>query len=639
MPCFLKDTDTKQSRDARVKNWVADIRDVAYNAEDVIDTFILEIERYRRSGFVGFFKWCPSIDLLAQRKIRNEIEQIKNKIGEISASRLTYGIKDVGEVVLWVKVYEEIKTLVARLIDGDSRHCVVSVVGMGGLGKTTLAIKVYNKEAVKKRFDFCAWVFVSQQHVERRFLVVLDDIWNTEAWDSLLAAFPDMNKGSRVLLTTHNRDVASYADPQSSPQKLQLLGDEVGWKLFCNKTFLEQGIHYPQNLEKLGEEIVKKCCRLALAIVVNGGLLSRKAKDPNEWGKALQRISTQSVDDKSRITNILSYEDLPYHLKPYFLYFGIFPEDHEISAKKLIRLWVTEGFIEPTGEETVEEAADDCLEELIHRSLIQVVKRNFIGRVKSCRIHDLLLELSISKAKEDKFLNVHRGDTNPLSPSKACRLAIHHAISRYTSLNHANQYLRFVSSFTLDSEWLGKKQEEFLYSGFSLLRVLHLDVSNPSYVKLPNEICRLIHLRYLGFRMCLRGKLEKPPEWYEFSPNLSKLTLELSKLMVDPMATLEKLPNLRILRLLLDSYMGKEMVCSAQGFPQLESLHVIQLPELEEWIIEEGAMPRLLHLLIWNCYHLKMLPGLQHVTILKKLVVGSMPNEFKDRMRENGGED
>ncbi|XP_058068501.1 probable disease resistance RPP8-like protein 4 [Magnolia sinica] len=867
MRCFLKDADAKQSGDERVKNWVADVRDVAYDAEDIVDTFILRIEQKRRSGFVGSLKSCMiiSVELLARHEISNGIERIKNKIQEISASTERYGIKDVSRVEEGsssrgeslreqrqtsplfgetdvVGFEENIKALVARLIQGDSRRRVVSVVGMGGLGKTTLAIKVYNNDAVKKHFDCCVWIFVSQEYVvkdllrrlikdfmtlsieqlemvekmntvqlremlsnhlkEKRYLLVLDDIWKTEAWGSLKAAFPDKNKGSRVLLTTRNREVASYADARSSPLELELLGDEDAWKLFCKKAFFEQGIHYQKNLEKIGKEVVKKCGGLPLAIVVIGGLLSTKAMKSNEWEKVLRRISSQLVGDESPIRRILdlSYEELPYRLKPFFLYSGVFPEDHEIRAKKLIHLWTAEGFVEATGEETVEEAAEVCLDELIQRSLIQVSKSSSIGGIKSCRIHDLLRELSISKAKEDKFLDVHQEQTNPHSPSKARRLAIHPAPSKYTCLNRTNAHLRSLLWIDLTKGEVEKKQEQFLFRGFSLLRVL--DLSYMKMRKVPKEIGTLIHLRYLGFwlagvdicdwclngcnsdllsfpssmsnlhnletlyvktsyetiyipsfiwkmqqlrhvnvssgiiiskgvwskivgrpslgldslvnlqtlkyvkagdwigdclekltnlkklriwgiyqsrhaeglsnslprldrlqslwlqwhstipvfmpishnlhlkKMFLRGKLEKLPESNEFSPNLTKLTLKDSQLMEDPMAALEKLPNLRILILEEHSYKGKEMVCSAQGFPQLESLHVVELVELEEWRVEEGAMPRLLHLLIWNCFHLNMIPeGLQHVTTLKSLEVVRMPNEFKARMQENGGED
>ncbi|XP_058067578.1 putative disease resistance protein At1g50180 [Magnolia sinica] len=541
MRCFLKDAHAKQSGDERVKNWVADVRDVAYDAEDVIDTFILKIEGHMRSGFVGFFKRCIFIhvELLARREVGNEIERIKNKIREMSASRLTYGITDVSKVeegsssrgeslheqrqtsplfgVTEVVGFEEdINILAGQLIDGDSRRCVVSVVGMGGLGKTTLAVKVHNNDAVKKHFDCCAWVFVYQEYVvrdllqsiikclmplsqeesekvekmnpvqlreklsnhltERKYLVVLDDMWKTEAWDSIVAAFPDMNNGSRILITTRNRDVASYADARSCPHQLRLLGDEEGWKLFCKKAFLEQGIHCQQNLEKLGKEILAKCGGLPLAIVVIGGLLSRKATDPKEWEKVLRRISSQFTDDESRIARILalSYEDLPYHLKPFFLYLGVFPEDYEIRAKKLIYLWTAEGFVEPKGDETVEEAAEACLEELIHRSLIQVSKICSIGGVKSCRIHDLLRELSISKAKEDKFVDVHHKHTSLLSPSNSRRLAIHQAPSKYTCLNHTSSHLRSVLWIDLMKGEVRKKQEQFLLRGFSLLRVLDL---------------------------------------------------------------------------------------------------------------------------------------------------------------------
>ncbi|XP_058068382.1 disease resistance protein RPP13-like [Magnolia sinica] len=803
MKAFLKDADVEQN-DERVKKWVAAVRDIAYKAEDVIDTFILQIEQSRRRGSVGYSQIFTSFvdEPSARHQLGKKIKEIKSELVQIRHRRKSYGIKNLCrgegsnsmrkslqeqrrtspllEDTEVVGFQDDINTLVARLIGGDSRRCVISIVGMGGLGKTTLARKVYNHDDVKNHFHGRAWIHVSQdydvrdllhsimrcfmilttehhemnitklkeelfKHLEaRRYLLVLDDMWKTEAWDDLAAAFPDGNDGSRVLLTTRNKEVASSADVRSSLHELKLLGEDESWKLFCKRTFLEQYSSFPTNLEVFGRKIVAKCHGLPLAVVVIGGLLSRKARLPREWEKVLNSLSRQFVEDELKIGRILalSYEDLPHHLKLCFLYLGVFPEDSEISAKKLIQLWVAEGFVQSRGAETFEEAAEDCLVELNQRSLIQIVKGSSMGGVKSCRIHDLLRDLSISKARAENFLN---GDTNSLSPCKARRLFVHHGISKYTSLNQSNPCLRSILSLSLDREEIGKNQLDLLYRRFHLLNVLHLHGIRVD--EFPTEIGTLIHLRYLGltgcvtrlrrlpssianlcnlqtlevdspnkmdipseiwkmqqlrhvrvpgrikgegpkagelscssnlqtltsidaddwiqdclgelinlrklkieridfsihrkrlfdsipklvqlqsltlhgyrygliplplisnllhlYKLCLRGGLARLPEFHEFSPNLTKLTLEFSCLVQDPMMTLEKLKNLRILRLLELSYLGRQMVCSSQGFPQLESLDVHNLLNLEGWRVEEGAMSSLLHLNFFCCRRLK----------------------------------
>ncbi|XP_058114865.1 putative disease resistance protein At1g50180 isoform X1 [Magnolia sinica] len=462
MQAFLKDAETKQN-DARVKKWVEDVRDIAYKAEDIIDEFIFKIEQKRR-GFLG-----PIKKTFARHQLGKEIEKIKNQLDEISKRRSNYGIKDLCqggegsssmseslreqrrtshlyEQTELIGFQEDIRTLVARLSEGDRRRCVISIVGMGGLGKTTLAKKVYNHDAVKKHFNCCAWIYVSQEYnvkdlllsimrcfmiptedpnvdqlrvklfehlMVRRYFVVVDDIWKTEAWDALAATFPDTNNGSRILLTTRNKDIATDADARCRPHELQLLREDESWELFNKKVFFQEDSHCPQYLEGLGRQIVAKCHGLPLAVVVISGLLSRKPGLLSEWEKVLKSISWQFVEGDANISPILalSYEDLPYHLKSCFLYLVAFPENYEISVEELIWFWVAEGFVHARGAETLEEVAEDCVQELIQRSLIQVVKKSFIGTIKSCRIHDLLRDLSISKAKEENFL--HR-DTDPL---------------------------------------------------------------------------------------------------------------------------------------------------------------------------------------------------------------------------------
>ncbi|XP_058114550.1 putative disease resistance protein At1g50180 [Magnolia sinica] len=848
MQCFLEDADAKQEGDRRVKGWVGDVRDVAYDAEDVIDTFLFKVANLRRTGFVGCIKRysCIFNELIARHEVGSNIERLKIKIHAISESRLTYGIENIGQGAGtssaglslqerrltspnvqepdFVGFDNDLKELVTQLTnEGELRRCVVSAVGMGGIGKTTLTRKVYNTDSVKKHFHSHAWISISQQPSvkdrlqtitkrcmvlskeqlelvekmdvvelrekiseylkEKRYLMVLDDLWTKEAWNDLKDTFPDVNNGSRVMLTTRNKDVALYADPRSRPHELRFLTNEERWDLFCKKTFLGRDGGCPQDLEKLGREIVEKCHGLPLAIAVVGGLLS--GKEEREWENVCKSISWQLVEGEVQISSILSlsYKDLPYYLKPCFLYLGNFPEDYEFQAKELIRLWAAEGFLKERGELTLEEVGEDYLMQLVQRSMVQLTRRSLSKGIKSCRIHDLLRDLSILETKESKFLEVQGDNGNAPPASRARRLAIHLNDPRKLKIKQpSTPHLRSMLIYTQGDTWLQTEQSKFLFQGFKLLRVLY--VARVKIRELPWEIGELIHLRYLRctkidlktlpssignlinlqtlfvrsnnigievpetigkmhrlrhLQLPFLGEIGGHPrldlisnlqtlsgvyagKWMEgclgkltnlrklkivfetgadaelfyeaivnlnclhhlsavwvsvptpgnedralvlslpnlphllklsklylaegletlpeFPTNLTKLTLEWSGLKEDPMATLEKLKSLRILRLLYGSYMGKEMACSAQGFPLLESLYLHKLDELEEWRVDEGAMPSLLHLQIQECKKLKKLPeGLQHVTTLKKLELGRMPGEFEARIREDGGED
>lgn len=267
----------------------------------------------------------------------------------------------------------------------ENKLSIVSVVGIGGLGKTTLIKKVYKN--VKQHFDCCAWVFVSQQYVprdilkeildqlieneteqeklldlkehelvkrlkdelkEKRYLVVLDDIWEIKAWDSIKMAFPEENRGSKVLFTTRKKEVALYADQLSSPVEPPFLAFEESWKLLKRKAFQRDtsGKHnnLPPEFEKLGKDTVQKCGGLALAIVVLEGLLNTR-NSIHEWEELnknmnayLNKVESHHEYEGVQEILILSYHDLPYYLKPCFLYLSCFLEDREILQKTLIHL-------------------------------------------------------------------------------------------------------------------------------------------------------------------------------------------------------------------------------------------------------------------------------------------------------------
>lgn len=556
-------------------------------------------------------------------------------------------------------------------------------------------------------------------------------------------------------------------------------------------------------MEELGREMVGKCTGLPLAIIVLGGVLAKKTTIYG-WDTVRRNIVSHLMKGGGHeqlfgVSEVLalSYHELPYQLKPCFLHLAHFPEDYEIPTKKLIRMWVAEGFISCTDNEEIEEIMEDVaqcyLDELVERCMVQVVERGSTGRIRTCRMHDLMRDLCLSKAKLENFLEIyqlrskdHSGYSSPSSMvcetrsvGRLRRLAIFvdgdlkkFIPSRYRRNSHVRSLLYFHEKACHVDKWGSIKS---VFNNFKLLRILDLEGIQSHDGKLPKEIGKLIHLRFLSLRdtdigelpltignlmylqtldiltwnstvqipnviwkmqklrhlylpescgddsdkwqlatLCnlqtlvnfpaekcyikdllsltnlkklviddpkfglifksrgatfnrleslsfvsnedstaiqvitqcpnlyklhVEGQIEKLPECHQFSSNLAKLNLQGSKLMEDPMVTLEKLPNLRILRLQMDSFLGTAMVCSDKGFPQLKCLFLCDLPNLEDWKVEEGAMLNLCHLLISNCTTMKMVPdGLRFLTSLQKLEIRSMLKAFKTRL-EVGGED
>lgn len=551
MQCFLKDADERQDDDERVRNWICDVRDVAYDADDLIDTFLLRVELRKRQGTLR--RTLTSLTAWNLRlAVKRELDSLKIRIKDVSTSRETYGIREFrketsrvnerlrqlrrssprGQERDIVGLHKDTDTLV-QLISKGNQWRAVSIVGMGGIGKTTLAKRIYNHEELRGHFSCRAWVYVSQEFkpreilqeilkqvnksernleslsearledmlheylVRKRYLVVLDDIWSSEAWVYLEKAFPK-NSRSRLIITTRNKAVALHADARTAPHELQFLNKEDSWELLCRKAFIEDiNRTCPPELEETGKAIVGKCGGLPLAIVVLGGLLSRK-RNLNEWERVLNNIRTHFARDRNGVAEILalSYKDLPGYLRSCFLYMGLFPEDHLISTRRLIRLWIAEGFIQTSPWETMEDVAEDYLNELIDRNMVQVAKVSVNERVKKCHLHDLLRELSISRAKAENFLEIH-GNLNSLPSPRSRRHSVYSKFNWYASLEHSTQHLRSLHFFGVD-EQDRLSQLDFVCCCFQLLRVL--DFEEVKVFSVPKAIGELVHLKYLGLR-------------------------------------------------------------------------------------------------------------------------------------------
>ncbi|KAL0385145.1 UNVERIFIED_CONTAM: putative late blight resistance proteinR1A-10 [Sesamum radiatum] len=437
------------------------------------------------------------------------------------------------------------------LIRGYERTLgIVSIVGMAGIGKTTLAKEVYRDPNIFSHFDCCAFVsigpeyrlreillcilaqihpgrfvydkdFASLMYLEliyRRYLIVLDDVWNVKVWDELKIYFPNNAHSSRIMLTTRIEEVAHLASCYAV-HKMRLLNEKDSWNLLCEKVFDEENSCPPQ-LEKAGKKIAEKCEGLPLAIIVIGRHLSKAEKTPKYWSKVAERECSNIIGADAEMSKVLylSYKYLPQHLKACFLYMGVFPRDYEIPPSKLINLWCAEGFLEPNRTKTTEDHAMLCLEDLVSRSVVLVRQQSTIGRIKTCRLHSVFQHLCIQEASKDKFFHVLDGYANQGIESQR-RFCTHNNVL----FGIKDVYKSMASISNARSLLCTGAHHQYpvpMCLHFSLLRVL--DALTIRFYSFPIELVKLIQLRYLSFTYNGKLYIQTPESSVLNSPSIPK---------------------------------------------------------------------------------------------------------------------
>nr|XP_016463400.1 PREDICTED: putative late blight resistance protein homolog R1B-16 [Nicotiana tabacum] len=548
--------------------------DVAYEAKDIIDSIIL-----RDNGLLHLIFSLPfaikKINLIKE-DVSNLLEKISKNRGIIVVNSPNKPVKRkssiAGKIIVGFK--EETYLIIRKLSNGPKTLDIISITGMPGSGKTTLAYKVYNDKSISSRFDIRAWCTVYQKYDEKdlleklfnqvtgstskfsenidvadelwknlfgkKYLIVLDDLWDTAAWDKLRRHFPRVEKGSRIILTTRDKKVALHAQHHSDPLDLRLLRLAESMELLEKRVFGKES--FPDELLDVGKEIVQNCKGLPLVVDLIAGVIARKEKKRSVWLEVLNNLHSFIFKQEVEVMKVigLSYDHLPDHLKPCLLYFASYQKDRALNVLVLKNLWCGEGLVQQTEMNSLEEVMEVYLDNLISSSL--VISFNEIGNDRTCQIHDLVHDFCLIKAREEKLFDLISSSAPSSSSSDL--------MPRQITIDYDKEHFGHNNFVLFDSK---KKRHsaKHLYSlkinGHKLdnrLKVLEL---YGSFIKvndsLLNEICTLVHLRFLQ----IKTQVKSLPSSFSNLWNLETLLVENDGPPLILLPTILDLVKLRVL--------------------------------------------------------------------------------------------
>ena len=573
----LHDAEEKQMTDPLVKMWLDELGDLAYDVEDILDGFVTQALRRNLMAETHPSGTQPSTSKLRSlipscctsftpnaikfnAEMWSKIKKITARLQEISAQKNDLHLREniAGEsstktreilpttsLVDESRVYgrETDKAAIANLLLRDDpctdEVCVIPVVGMAGIGKTTLAQLAFNDDEIKAHFDLRVWVYVSDdfdvfkitktilqsvspntQDVNdlnllqmtlredlsgKKFLLILDDVWNEnlDSWDFLCMPMRSGAPGSKLIVTTRNEGVVSITRTLPA-YRLHELAYEDCLSVFTQQALRKSNFDAHSHLKEVGEEIVRKCKGMPLAAKALGGML-RNQVSLDAWENILTGKIWDLPEDKSGVLPALklSYYRLPSHLKKCFAYCSIFPKGYEFDKDECIQLWMAEGFLQQTKENTwPEDLGSKYFYDLLSRSFFQQSNHNSSRFV----MHDLINDLAQYVAGEICF-NLEGLLVNN-NQSTTFKKARHSSFNRkeYEMLEKFNAFhemscLRTLVALPLNAfsryHFIPSKVINNLIKQFKCLRVLSL---SGYYIsgEIPHSIGDLRHLRYLN---------------------------------------------------------------------------------------------------------------------------------------------
>ncbi|XP_020700665.1 disease resistance protein RGA2-like [Dendrobium catenatum] len=659
---LLKDAEKKKFDESSIELWLSELKDVMYDAEEIIDLCRIEGTQMLadqnpesrtssvRCDFSSVFSCFTSVPL--RHEIGNKIKDINERLKEIYEDRERYKLEKstISETpqitlidsrqtssmndpfVVGREVEIAANSLVDRLLGEkvNEKCSLFAITGMGGIGKTTLAQKIFNHPKIKTYFNLDpVWVCVSQTYSKiellkqvirgakknngdantiselqiilsdsiasgQSFFLVLDDVWKKDVWvDLFRIPLCKSNASVRILITTRDQNVAKEMQAAYT-HSVTHLSEESSWDMLRRRLFSEEEEELANGLKEVGLKIVNKCKGLPLAINVIIGVLLTKPRSKKAWEAFLRNDawSVSQFPEELRGALYLSFEDLPSHLKQCFLYFSLYPEDACFDLHEFIQLWVAEGFITKKQDSLMEDLAEECFNELFNRNLLLPTDSS-----NKYKMHDLIRSLAIFLSKGEASF----GASNVRNSTKLRRLSVANQEATIEILNSvADQgtlrtLLASSSDLLLDDERLSR-----------LLHLRVLDISRTKIQELPDSIGKLVHLRYLNLN---GSNIMTIPKSIGHFTNLQFLDISYTQIQVLP----DSIGNLMHLRYL--------------------NLNVTNITIIQESI---GQLTNLEILYISTCKNLEQLPsGITLLHNLKCLDIVETPISFIPKGIEN----
>ena len=623
----LKDAEERQLTDRALRNWLTELKEVAYDVEDLLDECSPEVMvSGNRNRFIeqvrvfvpslGNFASCinmlpklnqikETLDVLAEEKSFFNLSEVSVNNNSSSRSK-SRGIRKTGSLVIESEVIGregDKERIVEQLLStGESvgKISVISIVGIGGLGKTTLAQLAYNDERVKGHFDLKIWVCVNDDFdvgkimvlilesgskskcdffgmdalqsrlqellLEKRYLLVLDDVWNEDQneWDNLRTSLSSGVEGSKIIVTTRSEKVATIMGTTYT-HHLEGLSEDNCWALFKQRAFGHNEDHHP-NLSTIGKQIVKKCGGVPLAAKTLGSVMRFK-REEREWLFVQESdLWDVSESDNGILPALrLSFSHLASHLKGCFAYCSIFPRNYIFKKEKLIQLWIAEGLIQsPEGRRSLEFIGNEYFDDLVWTSFFQAIQRDDHGNIIEYKMHNLIHDLAQSVSGSEYLKLEDNSIVRSLSLIRHSSVVCDFSLYTIPEALYEAKKLRTLilvfprgdlgevpsgvfSSFrylrVLDLSGSGLKKLHESISSFIFLR--YLDLSNTQVETLPEEVCYLFNLQVMNLSCCYN--LIKLPS------HIGKM-FKLKHLIITGCERLTKMPasigNLKYLRTL-----------------------------------------------------------------------------------------